>query len=299
VANAVPGGHSNKCPRLRLCPYVSRHFNRQHSEHKNQKYMGLFDKLFGSKSKPKNPGNSRLFELLDIYKRQNGKGDSYKNVVLELMNGNSYLLLPSENDNENSYNWTTIEKGNTLKLTCIFDLDGLKVLAAFTDESALLSWAKKPTEYTGLSSQDVLKLCEENLIERIVINSDLPTMFVLERNRENIKTETIEEETTVRVGTPNRPLENRIIQKLIEQCKRIDTIEEVYQYGQIKKNEFSLVLGFMLSTSSDNAKTATINAVQTALQGEKIDRFLDLFFIEDGSSYQTIRNIENSLVYKK
>jgi hypothetical protein len=22
VANAVPGGHSNKCPRLRLCPYV-------------------------------------------------------------------------------------------------------------------------------------------------------------------------------------------------------------------------------------------------------------------------------------
>ncbi len=261
--------------------------------------MGIFDKLFGNKSKPTNPDNSKLFQLLEIYQEQNGKGDSYKNVILELMNGNSFLLLPSVNDNENSDTWTTAKTDTSLKLTCIYNLDGLKVLGAFTDENALLSWAKKPTQYTGLSSQDVLKLCEENLIERIVINSDLPTMFVLERNRENIKTETIEKETTVQVGTPNRPLENRIIQRLIEQFKRVDTINEVYQYGQTKSNEFSLVLGFKLSTNSDNAKTATINAVQTALQGEKIDQLLDLFFIEDDSWYQTIKNVENSFVYRK
>lgn len=261
--------------------------------------MGLFDKLFGNKPQPTNPENSRLFELLDIYQKQSGNGDSYKNVVLELMNGNSFLLLPSENDNGNSESWTTAKKDTTLKLTCIYNLDGLKVLGAFTGENALLSWAKKPTQYTGLSSQDVLKLCEENLVERIVINSDLPTMFVLERNQENIKTETIEKETTVQVGTPNKPLENRIIQKLIVQFKRVETIEEVYQYGQTKNNEFSLVLGFKLSTNSGNAKTATINTVETALQGEKIDQLLDLFFIEDDGWYQTIRNVENSLVYKK
>jgi SseB protein N-terminal domain len=261
--------------------------------------MGLFDKLFGNKSKPTNPDNSKLFQLLEIYQKQNGKGDSYKNVILELMNGNSFLLLPSENDNENSDTWTTTKTDTTLKLTCIYNLDGLKVLGAFTDENALLSWAKKPTQFTGLSSQDVLKLCEEDLIERIVINSDLPTMFVLERSRENIKTETIEKETTVQVGTPNRPLENRITQKLIEQFKRVDTIDEVYQYGQTKNNEFSLVLGFKLSTNSDNAKTATINAVQTALQGEKIDQLLDLFFIEDEGWYKTISNVENSKVYKQ
>lgn len=259
--------------------------------------MGLFDKLFGSKTKPTNPENSRLFELLEIYQKQSGNGDSYKSVVLELMNGNSYLLLPSENDNEISDTWTTTKKETTLKLTCVFNLDGLKVLGAFTDENALLSWAKKPTQYTALSSKDVMKLCEENLIERIVINSDLPTMFVLERNRANIKAETIEKETTVQLGTPNRPLENRIIQKLIEQFKRVDTINEVYQYGQTKNNEFSLVLGIKLSTNSDNAKTATINAVQTALQGEKIDQLLDIFFIEDERWYNTIRNVENSKVY--
>ena len=86
-------------------------------------------------------------------------------------------------------------------------------------------------------------------------------LFVfLERNRTNIKTETIKEETTVQVGTPNRPLERNILQKLIEQFKRVDTIDEVYQYGQTKNNEFSIVLGFKLLTNSDNAKTATINS---------------------------------------
>ncbi|MCO5267443.1 MAG: SseB family protein [Brumimicrobium sp.] len=264
--------------------------------------MGIFDKLFGSnkvKTTTANPDNNRLFDLLEIYRQQNGQGDTYKNVVLELMNGNSFLLLPSENDGSNSDTWTTAQKGTTLKLTCVFNLDGLKVLGAFTDENALLSWAKKPTQYTALSSKDVLKLCEENLIERIVINSDLPTMFVLERNRENIKTDTIKEETTVQVGTPNRPLDQRVISKLIDQFKRIDTIQEVYQYGQTRNNEFSLVLGFKLSTNSDNAKTATINAVQTALQNETIDQLLDLFFIEDESWYRTITNVENSFVYRK
>jgi len=261
--------------------------------------MGIFDKLFGNKPKPTNPENSKLFELLDAYQKQNGKGDSYKNVVLELMNGNSFLLLPSENDNEGSDTWTTAQNDTTLKLTCIYNLDGLKVLGAFTDEDALLNWAKKPTQFTGLSSQDVLKLCEENFIEKVVINSDLPTMFVLERNQQNVKTETIQKDTTVQVGTPNRPIEIRIIQKLIDQFKRVETIEEVYQYGQTKENEFSLVLGFKLSTNSDNAKTATINAVQTSLQGEKIDQLLDLFFIETEDWYKTITNVQNSFVYRK
>ena len=166
--------------------------------------MGLLDKFFGNKPKPPNPDNSRLFKLLEIYQKQNGKGDNYRNLVLELMNGNSFLLLPSQNENEGSATWTTAQKDTTLKLTCVYNLDGLKVLGAFTDEIFLLSWAKKPTQYTALSSKDVLKLCEQQLIDRIVVNSDLPTMFVLERNRANIKTETIKEETKVQVGTPNR-----------------------------------------------------------------------------------------------
>lgn len=261
--------------------------------------MGLFDKLFNNKPKKENPENSKLFELLDIYQKQNGKADSYKNVILELMNGNSFLLLPSENDNESSGIWETTKENTELQLTCVYNLDGLKVLGAFTDETSLLNWAKKPTQYTALTSKAVLELCEKELIERIVINSDLPTMFVLERNRDNIKSVSIEKDTTVQVGTPNKSLEKKVVEKLIQNFERVEIIEEVYQYGQTKNNEFSLVLGFKLSTNSDNAKTATINAVQNALQGQKINQLIDLFFIEDESWYETIKKIESSFVYKK
>jgi hypothetical protein len=142
--------------------------------------MGLFDKLFGNKQKQTNPDNSRLLQLLEVYQKKQGKDNSYKNVVLELMNGNSYLLLPSQNDNEGTATWVAAQKGTTLKLTCIYNLDGLKVLGAFTDEPSLLNWAKKQIQYTALASKDVLKLCENQAIERIVINSNSPTMFVLE-----------------------------------------------------------------------------------------------------------------------
>ena len=209
--------------------------------------MGLFDKLFGgNKSKQTNPDNSKLFELLSIYQRDNGKGDSYKNVVHELMNGDSFLLLPSVNDNEGSGEWTTTDKPKTLQLTSIYDLDGLKVLGAFTSEDELLNWAKKLTQYTALPSKDVIKLCQEKLIERIVINSDAPTMFVLERNRDNITTHTIQEETTVQIGTPAKPLPGKVTQKLADNFKRVDCILEAYQYGQNKNGEFSIVLGFRL-----------------------------------------------------
>jgi hypothetical protein len=262
--------------------------------------MGLFKKLFGSESsKSVNPDNTKLLHLLEVYQRQNRQGDSYKDVVLELMNGNSFLLLTSEHDGSNSDSWRNTEKDTTLKLTCIFNMDGLKVLGAFTDEKALFSWAKKSTRYTGLPSKDVLLLCEKNQIDRIIINSNLPNMFVLERNRANIKTETIHKETTVELGAPNKPLDNRIIKKLIEQIKRVDTIEEVYQYGQTKDDEFSIVLGFKLSTASDNARTATLNAVQTTLEGENIDQLLDVFIIEDEGWYKSIKNIQDSLIYKK
>jgi hypothetical protein len=46
----------------------------------------------------------------------------------------------------------------TLKFTSVYILDGLKVLAAFTDEKALLDWSKHACPYTLLRSQAVLRL---------------------------------------------------------------------------------------------------------------------------------------------
>lgn len=128
--------------------------------------------------------NSKLSILLDTYQQQNGKGDSYKDVILELLNGDSLLLLPSANDGSENQGSAADSESKTLKLSSVFTIDGIKVLGAFTDESALFSWAKQPIPYKMLESKDVLKLCEETAIGRIVINSGLPTMFVLEQNRE-------------------------------------------------------------------------------------------------------------------
>jgi hypothetical protein len=128
--------------------------------------------------------NSKLSILLDTYQKQQGKGDTYKDVILELLNGDSLLLLPSANDGSENKETDTDGESKTLKLSSVFNVDGVKVLGAFTDEQALFIWAKQPVPYKMLESKDVLQLCEETAIGRIVINSGLPTMFVLEQNRD-------------------------------------------------------------------------------------------------------------------
>lgn len=262
--------------------------------------MGIFN-LFKKNNPPTgNPDNIKLLRLLEKYREENGKGDTYKNVLLELTNGNSFLMFPTQNDsNTDPDKWTMAEKNTTLKLASVVNIDGLKVLGAFTDEQALLAWTKKPSQYTAMRSKDVLKFVQDNGMDRIVINSGQLNMYVLERSRENVKEHTIEQDTKVELGTPNKPLNNSITKKLIDNFKKDTTISEVYQYGQTKNGEFSIVLGFKLTSNSENAKKAAINAVQNALQNESLDQLLDLFFIETESWYNSVRNIENSLLYKK
>lgn len=131
-----------------------------------------------------NTNNTKLLDLINTYYKEEGKGDSYMNVIQELMNGNSMLLLPSANDTPEEQKALT-EAGHTktLKLSSVFNHDGMRVLCVFTDEETLSDWAKKPMPYKMLASKDVLKLCEMSEIQRIVINTGTPTMFVLEQNK--------------------------------------------------------------------------------------------------------------------
>lgn len=251
--------------------------------------------------KPENsttPNNVRLIHLLDTFREKNGAENSYSNVVIELLQGNSFLLLPSVNEDK-SEGWKTIEKEQSLKITSIFDMDGMKVLGAFTDDEALLGWAKRETQYTALPSKDVLDMCEANGIGCIIINSGQPNMFVLERNRDNIKTQTLKEDTQVLLGMPKNPLSNELVDKLIESFSQVDIINNVYQYGQSIGSEFNIVLGFRLSTYTDNAKKASMDAVQNALKQVKIDHTLDVYFIEDDGFLKSIENIDGSLIYSK
>ena len=145
--------------------------------------MGFLKNLFkfSAKKREIDPDNTRLLELIEQYIADN-EYESYKKVVFELEDGNAYLLLPSENDWGEKYpTWTPSPPGLKMKLGIWF-IDGLKATAAFTSEVALFEWAKKSVKYVSFRSQAVLKLCEDNGIDRVVIDDKLRTMIILQNN---------------------------------------------------------------------------------------------------------------------
>jgi hypothetical protein len=149
--------------------------------------MQFFKKIFkgstSDKAKVINPDNTKLFKLLNDYSKDNTY-DNYKKAVEELTDGNAYLLLPSETSYGDKYkDWTPVDKGQTIDLGIYF-VDGLKAVAAFTSEQALFTWKKGVTKYVSLPSKAIIQICETNGIDRIVVDSNLPTMIVLQRNKD-------------------------------------------------------------------------------------------------------------------
>lgn len=265
--------------------------------------MGLFNKLFGTNKKTESakqhPENSKLVLLLEKYGK-NPTQENYKEAFDEIINGNSFLILPSIND-ENTVKdkWTTIKKGATLQLTSVFDQDGLIVLGAFTSPENLLEWSKKETQYKMLKSKDVIDFCQMEGIDRIVIDSLMSTMFVLERDRENIKTETIKEKTEVTIGTPTHPISGKLLKKFQNNFSKVSVIKEVYQYAMIRNNETILILGFVLDTYTENSKLASIHSVQNSMDGESLDLPLEIFMLDSEGWYSSVNKIQDSLMYKR
>lgn len=261
--------------------------------------MKIFRNFFCRNPKPSEPNNSRLLQLLDLYWRADGKGDTYESVVLELINGNSFLMLPDQSKyNQESAGWITTKEAKTLKLSCVYTIDGIKVLAAFTDKNALLDWAKEGCSFTSMRSKDVLELCETNGIARIVINSNSSNTFVLEKSKEGAKEYVIQANSEVQLGTPATPLDRCLLQKMVTRFNNLHNINKVYHYGQTRGNEFSLVLGFELTRSSESEKRAVVDMVREVIKDETLPSPLDIFFIETEAWREKIIMIKGSLIYK-
>ncbi|MCJ8210445.1 SseB family protein [Mucilaginibacter sp. RS28] len=128
------------------------------------------------------PDNSHLCRLLNIWSVQQSE-QAYKDVLDEILKGNGFLLLPSINEEKTSTNWQTTAEETTLKLTSVFEINGRKVLGAFSDEPAMVKWAKNPTDYTAMPTRELLEFCQVNEIDRVVINSGEENMFLIERSR--------------------------------------------------------------------------------------------------------------------
>ena len=78
----------------------------------------------------------------------------------------------------------------------------------------------------------------------------------------------------------------------------LDNIKRVYHYGQTKDNEFSLVLGFELTKSSENGKKAVIDLVRDVIGNDELPQPLDIFFIETEEWDRQISAIEAGLIYE-
>lgn len=268
--------------------------------------MNLLKKLFGKQKQaddmpasaaPKHPENTKLIYLLDAW-GDNPSEDNYRAVMNEIVAGNCFLLLPSVNDGRVSNVWHTLETGSKLVLSSVFDSDGLKVLGAFSDEPSLWEWCKQPAEYTAMAMRDLVGFCREQGIDRIVINSGRKNSFVLDRERRNITTTVIGEETEVLVGTPARPLPPHVIDRLATSFRQVHTIDEAYQYAQSMKGEMSIVLGIRMSVQSADATAALHHALNDALSDEALELPLDIMLLDD-QWLQTARGIEGALFYKK
>lgn len=264
--------------------------------------MGIFDKFFKNKEKSEStpdPRDNNSLETILINYNQSNNNEQYGKIASQLMNGDFNLFLPSINDGKSENNWKAIREGSNLKLKSVFNLDGLIVLGAFSNEKNLLNWINEESEYTVMNSKDVLNFCQTNGIDRIVIDSKQPSMFVLERSRSNIKTETVKEETKVRFRKPAVPITGLFFEKLITNFKKVESIEEAYQFIMVRNNESIHIIGFKLSTYSDNSRTACLNAIQNCIDYNNLKLPLELFFLENSDWYNSIKNIEKSIMYMK
>jgi hypothetical protein len=178
-------------------------------------------------------------------------------------------------------------------------MDGLQVVSAFSDEKALLTWSRKETQFTAMKSQDVLEFCQAHGIDRIIINIDQPNMFVLERDRTNIKSEKIQQETKVQVWTPKNPIAGNLREKMRENFSKVSTIREVFHFGMTRNQEHVFMLAFHLDTYSEDAKFACMNAIQNAMAGEQLEFPLEVLFLENTSWRETAKNISGSLLYQR
>src|SRR5699024_8224973 len=146
-------------------------------------------------------------------------------------------------------------------------------------EDTLLEWAEKETEYTAMPSSDVLDLCLANGIERIVIDSHQPTMFVMQRARMDVETETLQQGAKELIAFPAQPIEGSVLEKLKTRCQKKPFIQEVYQFMLSRGEETTLVVGFKLDKYNENTRSACIQAVQDAVQGEQFEQALDVLFL--------------------
>ncbi len=130
------------------------------------------------------PDNTNLLTAIKAFRNDQNE-ETFMAVLNELQGNNAFLLVPTTEPivgkDRNEEGWSTIEKGTQMSFTSVFEVEGQKVLGAFTSQNTLTNWANETKPFASLPAKDVLDIAMQNNIERIVIDSNQETMFVLGR----------------------------------------------------------------------------------------------------------------------
>ena len=268
--------------------------------------MGLFGKLFGKKDKQdnNNSDNNKLIRLLDKWGREESE-HCFKAVLHELFEGQSFLLFPTDKNTTSEDKWIANIGGESLHLSSVRDEEGVHEIAVFTDDTSLTEWTKQISTYSTLKTQELFELCRNLEIDRIVINSGLSNMFILERKKEedDADEENTMDSSRVRVGIPNNPLSLIIIQKINENVAQVPFIDEVYQYikEEISEqgSEFILMIGVRMSENSDENTETMLDAIKQALTNQKKPNLPLGIMVMDDKWLKTMETISNPPFYRK
>ncbi len=241
--------------------------------------------------------NKELISLLLDF-NQSQSGEMYTKIVASLQADNHILLLPSINDTDSTNDWRELHGGSELKLNCIFNVNGIKVLAAFTSESAMNSWAKSSISYTAIKSSDVMKMSLQWDVDRIVIDSDQASMFVLQKSQSNGKS-TLPDKSVDFIAFPPLPLKPHNVASLAAHFLQIAFILEAFQFTFSNRSESSLVIGLKLSEYTSQSKEDCFIAVKEAFELFKAEVPIDVIFLENEAWYRKVISLNHSMFYRK
>ena len=125
--------------------------------------------------------NSKLYSLIEEWLKANGKGKTYENVVLELLNGKACLFVQTHCEQVSETKSYVSGENDKLKMG-IYEIDGKKYFGAFTELDLLEKWLKVRGSYAQISSKALLEMADKTEVDGIIINSSYGNMFVIFRN---------------------------------------------------------------------------------------------------------------------
>jgi hypothetical protein len=130
------------------------------------------------------PNNTTLLENIKAF-QVNQNQDSFMAVFEELQGDNAFLVVPTsepvKGENKDENGWSTIEKGTPMTFTSVFEVENQKVMGVFTSQAALTIWSQETKPFVSIPAKDILEIAMQNNIEKIIIDSNQETMFVLGR----------------------------------------------------------------------------------------------------------------------